>query len=253
VSDAPAPAPAPAPFVWRRWRGLLLRLGGLTVALGAIWLVLWRVGWLARISSLEQLRTLVASAGPVGWIVYALAFALGEVVYLPAMLFVGVAATIWPKPQAFALAYASGLLSCMTGFGVGRLLGTGLNEGPGWLRRLDQRLQAKGVRTVVFLRLVFWLAPFVNMGLGLTRVKARDYFLGTVIGTLPPILLMTTIFHDTIVSGHSPASLEVGVRVAALLCLFVYGLLKRRSLVAPLEQPAPLPPPPAAGTTRESE
>jgi len=44
------------------------------------------------------------------------------------------------------------------------------------------------------LRLVFWLAPPVNYALALSKVRLRDFILGSVLGLLVPIGIATFFF-----------------------------------------------------------
>ena len=235
VSTAePAPVGAqnggPGPSWLRRSRPLLFRVGTFAVVLGAVWLVAWRTGALTNVS-VERLRASVAAAGPLGYLLYVAAFVLGELVYIPAILFIGIAAALWGKALAFGLAFVSGVLSATAGFYVGRLVGAGLREVPPWLLKLDARLATQGIRTVTYLRILFWLAPWLNMGLGLTRVRFREYLAGTMLGVLPAVLLLTTVFHDVVAGGRSPMSVSFVLPIVGLLALFGFAFWRRRSLV----------------------
>jgi phospholipase D1/2 len=74
------------------------------------------------------------------------------------------------------------------------------------LRALDDRLERHGVATVVLLRLVLFLAPPLNWALGASRVRVRDYVVGTAIGVLPGIGL-TVFLADRITAAGSTSEL----------------------------------------------
>jgi MYXO-CTERM domain-containing protein len=231
VSTAePAPVQNGGPSWLRRSRPLLFRVGVFATVLGAAWLVAWRTGALASMS-VERLRAAVAAAGPLGYLLYVAAFVVGELVYIPAILFIGIAAALWGKALAFGLAFTSGVLSATAGFYVGRAVSVGLSEPPPWLMKLEARLATHGIRTVTYLRILFWLAPWLNMGLGLTRVRFRDYIIGTALGVLPAVLLLTTVFHDVVAGGRSPTSVSFVLPIVGLLALFGFAFWRRRSLV----------------------
>jgi uncharacterized membrane protein YdjX (TVP38/TMEM64 family) len=62
---------------------------------------------------------------------------------------------------------------------------------PKRLRAYDERLARSGLRTVIVLRLVFFLLPASHWLLGLSQVRFGEYMLGTLVGALPGIVLMT--------------------------------------------------------------
>jgi phospholipase D1/2 len=242
----PGPAPSPAPrrgvrALLAQNRALLLRAGALALALAVFWLVAARAGLLAALT-LDRLRATVAALGPLGYAVYVAVFVVGELLYLPAFLFIGLAAALYGKALAFALAFGGGLASSLAGFGVGRLFGRGLDRVPPWLARLDAQLAARGIRTVAFLRLLFWLAPYLNMGLGFTRVRWRDYLAGTALGIFPIVLLLTTVLHDVIGAGVRPGAVTIALPGLGLLALFAWAVWRRKRLLAGGPGLAPRPP-----------
>ena len=67
------------------------------------------------------------------------------------------------------------------------------------VRRFDERLQSRGFRTVLLLRLIFYTTPSVQWALGVSRVRFPPFLAASVLGVAPFTL----------------ASTVVGVRVAA--------------------------------------
>jgi uncharacterized membrane protein YdjX (TVP38/TMEM64 family) len=88
-------------------------------------------------------------------------------------------------------------------------------EGEKWkkLSEYDKKMEENGLGVVLFLRFVP-LFPFngLNFALGLTKVKFKDYFLGTVIGILPGSFAYVYL-------GDSLASLSVWKIALAILLL----------------------------------
>ena len=68
---------------------------------------------------------------------------------------------------------------------------------PDRLRRWDDSLASQGFRTVLMLRLVFWTTFVVQMMFGLSRVRFRDYALGTALGNLP-LIVVEVLFVDQV-------------------------------------------------------
>jgi uncharacterized membrane protein YdjX (TVP38/TMEM64 family) len=61
------------------------------------------------------------------------------------------------------------------------------------LSSLNARLAKNGLQTVLLLRFFLFMMPGTNSIIGITRVKFRDYALGTMIGTLPLMVLLNLL------------------------------------------------------------
>ncbi len=91
--------------------------------------------------------------------------------------------------------------------------------------KYDDKLEENGFFTVIFLRLIP-IFPFngLNFALGLSRVKFRDYFFATVLGTIPGTFAYTYF-------GSSLAMLDVfdiAVSVVLILLLsMIFPLYKK--------------------------
>src|SRR5262249_10299202 len=103
------------------------------------------------------------------------------------------------------------------------------------IRTLDDRLERRGVATVIVLRLLLFLAPPLNWLLGASRVRTTDYVLGTALGILPGIGL-TVFLADRITAADSAAQLlTVQILAPAILLavLLVSGVAVGRRLLRP--------------------
>jgi uncharacterized membrane protein YdjX (TVP38/TMEM64 family) len=122
---------------------------------------------------------------------YMLAYAVATVVFVPGApltiaggaLFGPIFGTLYTVVGATAGAVLAFILTRTIGRGfVGDL------EGEKWkkLSKYDKKMEENGLGAVLFLRFVP-LFPFngLNFALGLTKVKFKDYFWGTIIGILP--------------------------------------------------------------------
>lgn len=87
------------------------------------------------------------------------------------------------------------------------------------LAEYDGKIEKNGFSTVLFLRFVP-LVPFngLNFALGLTKVKFRDYALGTILGIIPGTFAYVYL-------GDSVASLRVWNIVGAIILLTLLTLL----------------------------
>ena len=177
-------------------RARVLRLALLAAVVVAIVVVrhTTRVG--ASLST-AHLREVVQHAGITGVGVFMAAFAAGELLHIPGLVFVGAAVLAWGRLTGGALAYIGALVAVSLAFVVVRTIGgqpLGELTSPR-IRALMQRLERQPVRTVAVLRLLLWMAPALTYALALSRVRYRDYAAGSAIGLFFPIAAAAALFE----------------------------------------------------------
>lgn len=165
------------------------------VLLSSLLIGLYLVGKYTGLSdsfSIDRVRALVARSEPFGYVAFVGAFAAGELIHVPGIVFVTAGVLVFGRSAGFVAGLGGGLVSVSTTFFVVRAIGgqalTAV-ERP-FMKRLLAHLDAHPVRTVFLLRLVFWLAPPVNYALALSSIRFRQYFLGSLLGLVVPIALI---------------------------------------------------------------
>jgi uncharacterized membrane protein YdjX (TVP38/TMEM64 family) len=147
----------------------------------------------------ERIRQEVAAAGALGGLLFVVIFAIGELVHVPGMIFVAAAALAYGPYQGFVWALFGALVSVSLSFvvvrGVGGQALAKLEKA--WIQKILAHLDRRPVLTVAALRSVLWLAPGLNYALAMTRIRFRDYLLGSSLGLVLPILGVTA-FSDLI-------------------------------------------------------
>jgi phospholipase D1/2 len=102
-----------------------------------------------------------------------------------------------------------------------------------WLGNLDARLARNGLQTVLLLRFFLFMAPTTNWIIGVSRLKFRDYALGTMIGILP-LMILLNYWGGAVAAADSLCVLaKPEILVPSLLVLLVIaggGLIGRRFL-----------------------
>jgi uncharacterized membrane protein YdjX (TVP38/TMEM64 family) len=175
--------------------GHRVRLALLGAALASIFFI----GHLSGLSSVspESLRALLADAGVLGVIGFVVAFSLGLLAQLPGLLFITVAVLVYGRELGALIALGGGLVAVSVSFFVVRRFGgSALTEVKSPLvRRLLQQLDTRPLRSVILLRAVFGVAPFLNYALALSSLGFRDYLIGSVIGMTPTIAVVAAILH----------------------------------------------------------
>jgi uncharacterized membrane protein YdjX (TVP38/TMEM64 family) len=219
---------------WKRPLGLLL----LVLLLLFVGRVMPVGAWL--VASSNQLR----NAGPVGALLFVLAYTPGALLFVPAAMFTFVAGFTFGAWWGALIGIPGIGLSSMVVFLLARgLLRSNVER---WLASdkrfvtVDLLLAKLGPRAVVLLRLSP-LSPFsvLNYAFGLTAIPTRHYFVATCIGTLPGSIFFAQLGAAApslaaIADGHLPDTgraqtylLLFGLFVTAVVGIWLARVAKR--------------------------
>jgi uncharacterized membrane protein YdjX (TVP38/TMEM64 family) len=91
-----------------------------------------------------------------------------------------------------------------------------------WVKKYDDLLSSQGLYAVMAMRLLFFPFDVVSIGSGLTRMRYRQYIIGTFLGSLPHAISFVVLGN----SFDSPRS-WVFVGVLMLACIGIAALLHR--------------------------
>jgi uncharacterized membrane protein YdjX (TVP38/TMEM64 family) len=158
-----------------------------------------------------------------------------------------VGAMFLPIPKAVMLALGGVLFGPLHGFAyawLGQVLGMTalfvvartslrrlarrlIHEHSGAVRRLELRLERQGVQVVAALRLFYFMGTPISIMLSTTRLRLRDFVLGTGIGVVPAVAL-AVLSGDAVASGAT--AVEAALIGSAMLLVFGLGTLVRRRI-----------------------
>lgn len=120
--------------------------------------------------------------------IYIAVYILRPLIFFPASILSATAGIIWGPALGFFYLQIAANLSSAAEFLIARYFARDLIEKylKGKFSNLDAKIRDNGFLTVLLIRLVPNVAwDIQNFGLGLTKVKPRDYFLATFIGIMP--------------------------------------------------------------------
>jgi phospholipase D1/2 len=207
----------------------------LSASIGMLVLVLLAGTW--QWTPLRELLDLWAMAayleefakGPMAPLVTIVAFLVGGLLVVPVLVLIAVTILAFGPWWGFLYALIGMTLSALLTFFIGRLLGRKLMDHLSGSRvyRVSRAFAAKGILAVAMLRLLP-VAPFsiVNAIAGASHIRAKDFFVGTVIGEMPGLLSLA-LFIDQVseaVRHPGPASFGLLAAITGLILLSVFAL-----------------------------
>jgi uncharacterized membrane protein YdjX (TVP38/TMEM64 family) len=147
-------------------------------------------------------------------------FVIGGLLVFPVTVLIAVTAATFGPWLGFAYAGVGALASAMVAYGVGALAGRQALEdvmGPR-LNRVRRSILRRGVLAIAAVRMVP-IAPFtlVNLAAGASKVPLSDYLIGTILGMLPGLIVISALGHQIINIIAEPTPLNVFLLVAAVL------------------------------------
>jgi uncharacterized membrane protein YdjX (TVP38/TMEM64 family) len=145
--------------------------------------------------------------------------ALGLVMF-PVMVLIAVTAAVFGAWPGMLYAAAGALASALVTYAIGRWLGPhGLRQffGPR-LNLITRSFAQSGVATVTLVRLVP-VAPFsiVNLAAGAIRIPALDYLLGTALGLMPGLAVMSVLGDQAVTLIEAPSAVGIATLIGLLV------------------------------------
>jgi uncharacterized membrane protein YdjX (TVP38/TMEM64 family) len=160
-------------------------------------------------------------------LVFMLVYTVGVCLFIPGSLLTALGATLFGAYWGFGYVWVGAMAGATMAFWIGRTLGRDFAASliGERLKRYDEAIERNGFATVLYLRLVYFPFTLMNFGMGLTRVKFRDYLLGTGLGILVGTFIFT-FFIGTIkeVWAGGDWGRLISFRIFFSVGLFIFSL-----------------------------
>ncbi len=172
--------------------------------------------------------------------VFVFLYALSLCLFVPGSFLPVLGAAIFGAYWGFLYAWLGAMTAAGSSFFIGRTLGRDFVASlmGNRLRKYDEAIRRKGFATVLYLRLIYFPFALLNYGMGLTRIKFRDYFFGTGLGIVAGLFVLTFfggVLKDAWTSGNWEAlkSSRAFLSLALFLLSFSIPLFIRKIKGAP--------------------
>jgi uncharacterized membrane protein YdjX (TVP38/TMEM64 family) len=183
--------------------------------------------------SAESLGVLLEKAGLWAPLAFIGVYAAGVCLFVPGSLLTGLGAAIFGPYWGFLWVWIGAMIGAGLSFFIGRTLGREFAASlvGGKLRKYDDAIENNGFATVLYLRLIYFPFTPMNFGMGLTKVRFRDYLSGTGLGIIVGTFIFTFFIgtlKDIWASGNW-AEL-ISIKVFFSIALFVFSFFIPRAI-----------------------
>lgn len=169
--------------------------------------------------NIDTLKNLILDSGYFAPLIYIIAFSLVPLTFFPDSLLAILGGTIFGLSRGFLYTSVGALIGGSISFFISRILGQSFVERleNDKLKNIQNLLKDNGFLMILLLRLIP-LFPFdlISYGAGLTKISYKDFILGTLIGTIPGILVFVNLGAQWISFNKESIYLSV-----SLLILFI--------------------------------
>ena len=144
---------------------------------------------------LDAFAAQVESAGLWGPVIYVLSTATIAAAGFSMYPFLLTAGMVWSPAQAVLVAWLGTMSSSCSGFLFARYIARdwAQRRSPERFRRYDTALAERGFRTVLIARLILFTSTWMQLMMGASRVRFRDYIVASAIGNLPMVLFVVLL------------------------------------------------------------
>jgi uncharacterized membrane protein YdjX (TVP38/TMEM64 family) len=141
----------------------------------------------------EALGDFLNAAGFWAPLLFILVYAAGVCLFVPGTLLTALGAAIFGSYWGFLYVWVGAMLGSSAAFWIGRTLGRDFAASVigDRLKKYDDAIERNGFAAVLYLRLVYFPFTPLNFGMGLTKVRFWDYFLGTALGIIVGTFIFT--------------------------------------------------------------
>jgi uncharacterized membrane protein YdjX (TVP38/TMEM64 family) len=174
----------------------------------------------------DSLGRFLEESGFLAPLVYMAVYAVGVCLFVPGTLLTTLGAAIFGPYFGFVYVWVGAMIGAILSFFIGRYLGRDFAASLAGdkLKKYDEAIERNGFATVLYLRLVYFPFTPMNYGMGLTRVRFRDYLAGTGLGIIVGTFIFT-FFVGTIKENWASSRWEglLSWKVFLSLGLFVFS------------------------------
>lgn len=147
----------------------------------------------------EALGRILEASGIWAPLLFVAVYAAGVCLFVPGTLLTALGGALFGAWKGFLFVWLGAMAGAGASFWIGRTLGREMAASliGDRLKKYDEAIERNGFATVLYLRLIYFPFTPLNFGMGLTRVRFRDFLAGTglgiVVGTFIFVFLAGTL------------------------------------------------------------
>ncbi len=142
----------------------------------------------------SEFRAYIQGLGFWGPVIFIGCYALSLMFFIPASIFTSLGGLIFGNWAGLALNVVGAMIGGTAAFMMSRYLMRGFAAKlleKGHFKKLDDKAAEHGFSIIVYLRLMFVPYTYLSFAAGLSKIRFRDFFWGTLAGVIPGLAVVT--------------------------------------------------------------
>jgi len=184
--------------------------------------------------SVDKVRDVVENSGIYGPLIFILIYIVITITLLPGTPFTIASGVLFGTLQGGFLTVIGATIGATIAFLISRFFGEDFVERILKNRfkkvyELDEKIEKRAFLVMLFLRLIP-IFPFngLNFAMGLTKIKLKQYFFGTLIGIIPGTMILANIGGASADISSSEFILSIVLFIMLMLLLPVYKYVQKK-------------------------
>ena len=166
-------------------------------------------------------------------IIYAAVFTIFATIGIPVTVLIGGVGILFGPLSGSLLAMIASLSSAVLSYLFGQITGKNFirNFAGEKINSISKRLAKRGIWTIVVVRIVP-VAPYtvINMLAGASHIRFRDYILGTFIGMIPGVLILTSFFGHLVQVFKETTTANILILCGLLVIAFILFVVVAKNI-----------------------
>lgn len=184
--------------------------------------------------SVDKVRDVVENSGIYGPLIFILIYIVITITLLPGTPFTIASGVLFGTLQGGFLTVIGATIGATIAFLISRFFGEDFVERILKNRfkkvyELDEKIEKRGFLVMLFLRLIP-IFPFngLNFAMGLTKIRLKQYFFGTLIGIIPGTMILANIGGASADISSPQFILSIVLFILLMLILPVYKYVQKK-------------------------
>ncbi len=166
-------------------------------------------------------------------VLYAAIFTILAVFGIPVTVLIGGVGILFGPFSGSLVAMTASVASAVLSYLIGHITGKNLIRkfSGEKINSISKQFTKRGIWTIIFVRIVP-LAPYavINMLAGASHIRFRDYVLGTIIGMIPGIVLVTSFFGHLVQVFKDSSTGNILILAGLFGLIFILGTVGAKIL-----------------------
>jgi len=184
--------------------------------------------------SVDKVRVIVDNSGIYAPLIFILIYMVITITLLPGTPFTIASGVLFGTLQGGFLTVIGATIGATIAFLISRFFGADfveriLKDRFKKVYELDEKIEKRGFLVMLFLRLIP-LFPFngLNFAMGLTKIRLKQYFFGTLIGIIPGTMILANIGGASADISSPQFILSIVLFIMLMLILPVYKYVQKK-------------------------